>query len=110
MNERNRGKAQSKRRSVSLLDEVLERRMLVYALAAGATLAGASAAQAKVVFTPNNTVLKENRILQIDLNNDGVTDVTLHNYFGLYSYTQYLYGRGAAGNLATSHRICSRPR
>ena len=41
MSGRNRGKEQSKRQGVSLLDEVLERRMLLYVLAAGATLAGA---------------------------------------------------------------------
>jgi len=42
------------RNAMSLLDEVLERRMLLYVLAAGATLAGVPSAQAKVVFTPSS--------------------------------------------------------
>jgi hypothetical protein len=67
-----------KRQSASLLDEVLERRMLLYVLAAGATLAGASVAQAKVVFTRSDFVLTlGNRHLSIDLNNDGTSDFIL---------------------------------
>ena len=67
-----------KRQSASLLDEVLERRMLLYVLAAGTALSGASAAQAKVVFTPSNAVLVgPYSVLQIDLDNDGVTDFVL---------------------------------
>jgi len=66
------------RKGASLLDEVLERRMLLYVLAAGTALSGASAAQAKVVFTPSNAVLVgPYSVLQIDLDNDGVTDFVL---------------------------------
>ena len=56
--------------------------MLLYVLAAGATLAGAAgAAQAKVVFTPNSTTFKAGfgrpNTMQIDMNNDGTVDFTL---------------------------------
>jgi hypothetical protein len=61
------------RKGMSLLDEVLERRMLLYVLAAGTALAGASIAQAKVVFTRTNIVYRSSTI-QIDLNNDGNID------------------------------------
>lgn len=77
MNTKNTQEKQAKRLRPSLLDEVLERRMLLYVLAAGATLAGASgAAQSRVVFTPSNVVLSTGS-LQIDLNNDGTTDFIL---------------------------------
>jgi hypothetical protein len=79
MNTNNRKEEQSKRRkSPSLLDAVLERRMLLYVLAAGATLAGASSAQAQVIYTPSDGVLSlGNSHLAIDLNNDGTTDFSL---------------------------------
>ena len=72
----------ARRQRPSLLDEVLERRMLLYVLAAGATLAGASgAAQAKVVFTPSNVVVSSNNHLDIDMNNDGTSDFVISAYF-----------------------------
>jgi hypothetical protein len=78
MNTGNQKRKQGKRQRLSLLDEVLERRMLLYVLAAGATLAGASSAQAKVVFTRSDFVLTlGNGHLSIDLNNDGTTDFIL---------------------------------
>jgi hypothetical protein len=80
MNGKNRESKQDKWRKASLLDEVLERRMVLYALAAGAALAGASgAAQAKVVFTPSNVTLAQNQSLSIDLANDGTVNFTLAN-------------------------------
>jgi hypothetical protein len=97
MNTRNRESGQAKRQGPSLLDEVLERRMLLYALAAGATLAGASAAQAKVVFTPSHAVLRKTRneaSIQIDLSNDGVYDFSITSFFIPYSST---YGVDALG-------------
>jgi hypothetical protein len=74
----------------SLLDEVLERRMLLYVLAAGATLAGPTATQAKIVFTPSSAavaygVCNTSASLQIDLNNDGVNDFTLRGDTFCYS-------------------------
>lgn len=50
---------------------------MLYALAAGAAAACAPGAQAKVVFTPNNTVLHSRHHIDIDLNNDGKTDFRL---------------------------------
>jgi hypothetical protein len=83
MSPRNREKEQGQHQGPSLLDEVLEHRILLYVLAAGATLAGAPAAQAKIVFTPSQAVVaysvcNTNATLQIDLNNDGTNDFTLY--------------------------------
>jgi len=81
------------RKGMNLLDEVLERRMLLYVLAAGATLATASAAQAKVVFTPSHAVIKPSsgvNTFDIDLNNDGVVDFSLTNFYDNYSFTYIL--------------------
>src|ERR1700683_475196 len=102
MNARNAETKQAKRRLPNLLDEVLERRMLLYVLAAGATLAGASSAQAKAVFTRSDFVLTlENGHLAIDLNNDGTTDFTLIDHcvsttscFGSVN----MYAKGAGQN------------
>jgi hypothetical protein len=85
MSLRNQEHKQAKQQNPGALNEVLEHRMLLYVLAAGATLAGASAAQAKVVYTPSNAVLTPgdghiNR-LQIDLNNDGTIDFTLTDFY-----------------------------
>ena len=89
MNTKTRESKKAKRQRPSLLDEVLERRMLLYVLAAGAVLAGASGmAQAKVVFTPSTAVLTNSDCwfhpavssLAIDLNNDGTIDFTLNDY------------------------------
>jgi hypothetical protein len=87
MSPRNREVKQTKRQNPSLLNDVLEHRMLLYVLAAGATLAGASPAQAKVVFTPSNAILNlgyknTSTLLQIDLNNDGTIDFVLTDFFG----------------------------
>jgi hypothetical protein len=71
--------AKKNRKGMSLLDEVLERRMLLYVLAAGATLAGVPAAQARVVFTLSDAVFgpRSRNPLDIDLNNDGTVDFLL---------------------------------
>jgi hypothetical protein len=110
---------------MSLLDEVLERRMLLYVLAAGATLAGVPSAQAKVVFTPSSEDLSPpicrfaanpsqrpgTNTLQIDLNNDGVTDFTLTSFCESTSHSsiegvrRFLYARGSqASNLIAIRR------
>jgi hypothetical protein len=84
MSPRNREHKQGKRQGPSLLGEVLERRIVLYVLAAGATLAGASAAQAQIVFTPSDRVLTGvldgTNHLKIDLNNDGAGDFILNDY------------------------------
>jgi hypothetical protein len=106
--------AHPKRQSASLLDEVLERRMLLYVLAAGATLAGSSVANAKVVFTPSNARIESERgcnsFLSIDLNNDGVTDLLGGGCITSYTnspfvYLTYTFGASGAqpGNLIADH-------
>ena len=77
MTAKSRESRKAKRQRPSLLDELLERRMLLYVLAAGATLAGAAGAQAKAVFTPSNAVVSNNGSLEIDLNNDGTADFSI---------------------------------
>lgn len=105
MSSRKRESEQGKRRGRRLLDEVLERRVLLYMVAAGATLTGASAAQAKVVFTPNDKVLRlhtEAQQLDIDLNNDGKTDFRMKDIGGLFTQDGYYFARlevqGVAGD------------
>ena len=69
-------------KGLSLLNEVLERRMILYALAAGAALAGASAAQAKVISTHHpESIRYDFHPYYIDLNNDGVADIVLSKTF-----------------------------
>jgi hypothetical protein len=101
MSPRIRERKQRKRQGSSLLDEVLEHRMLLYVLAAGATLAGAPAAQAEIVFTPSNAVCSSFNgpgTVQIDLNNDGTNDfiLTCDDYqYGSNTLGSYLYVKGA---------------
>lgn len=64
----------------------LDKTLFGYAAAASAAGVGllalaAPAAEASVVFTKTNAVLASNTSLSIDLNNDGVNDVTLVNTF-----------------------------
>jgi len=91
------------RNAMSLLDEVLERRMLLYVLAAGAMLAGASSAQAKVIFTANRSELKtafrQIETLDIDLNNDGKVDFILTaTTYSSVAYMGELNARGISYN------------
>lgn len=103
MNAKNRDNKLAKRRMPNLLDEVLERRMLLYVLAAGATLAGASSAQATAVFTRSNAVVTLNSgPFHIDMNNDGTTDFVLIDHcvsttscFGSVNMYAKGYGRNA---------------
>jgi hypothetical protein len=57
------------------VDYLLERRLVLYALAAGAVLSSAPASQAKVVFTPSHAVVGAGHLksLNIDLAHDGTT-------------------------------------
>jgi hypothetical protein len=109
---------QIKYKTPSLLDEVLERRMLLYVLAAGATLAGASSAQAKVVFTPSNAVLfpgsnHHPNTLSIDLNNDGMADFVLvdygSNFISTAEYRLEAGGYGRNGVLEQGSQLAALP-
>jgi opacity protein-like surface antigen len=97
MSPRNRQSKPGKRQNQSLLNEVLEQRMLLYMLAAGASLACASAAQARVVFTPSNAAVGGNGSLQIDLDNDGTFDFTLATFDDNFSvgYVNNVYVTGS---------------
>jgi len=69
---------QVNRKGMGLLDEVLDHRIALYALAAGAALAAVTPAQAKVIFTPRDVVTKHGYYdYNIDLNHDGVADLYL---------------------------------
>ncbi len=63
----------------------LEKRLLAYSAAATAAgvglLASIQSAEAKIVYTPANTVIPTNTNFNLDLNNDGVPD------FGFFLYT-----------------------
>jgi hypothetical protein len=111
MNARTRKVKQAKRRMRSLLDEAMERRMLLYVLAAGATLAGASSAQAQPVFTRSDFVLSlGNGHLAIDINNDGTTDFLLIDHcvsttscFGSVNMDVKGYGQNGVVQRGTGH-------
>ena len=87
MDSNNQGRASAGNKT--LLDEVLERRLLLYALAAGATFAAAPPAVGKVVFTPHKQTLEAayGYELGIDLNNDGVVDFMLFDTVQTISIT-----------------------
>jgi hypothetical protein len=96
-------KAPAPRRSptkTSVLPEPLEKRLLLYALATGGAIVWAAApAQARVVFTPNDSRLTGNENFPIDLNNDGTTDLQLELrvHYGFDSLV-FLSAIGAGGN------------
>ncbi|MGA2022457.1 MAG: hypothetical protein ABSH02_17830 [Candidatus Sulfotelmatobacter sp.] len=56
----------------------LAKRLLGYAVAAGAVTACSSHAAAEVIYTPANQSIGKNASLFIDLNHDGATDLTIH--------------------------------
>jgi hypothetical protein len=100
MSPRNPQRKQGKRRGPRLLDEVLERRVWLYMLAAGATLAGASAAEAKVVFTPSSAECYSRNgytTVEIDLNNDGTNDFALTCAYGQAGSNAFGSGLSVAG-------------
>jgi hypothetical protein len=67
------------------ISDSLQRKLSVYALAAGAAGVGALTssypAEGEVVYTPAHQVLGRNQTYAIDLNHDGITDYTLDNSF-----------------------------
>jgi hypothetical protein len=75
--------------------------LVAYALAAGGVVACAHPAAASIVFTKKNVTLT-NGTLNIDLNNDGTADFTLHNYLTGSSsfYVQKLTVHGGADTSA----------
>jgi hypothetical protein len=61
----------------------LEKRLLAYAAAAAGVVAVASVnpAEAEVVYTPANTSILVDGIVRVDLNHDGVTDLSFIGYY-----------------------------
>jgi hypothetical protein len=90
----------------TLFDELLERRLLVYAVAAGATILAAPVAQGEVLFTPSNAILSgSSGKLAIDLDHDGLIDFTLViKDVKSFSGYQTVHGLGAYGN-RPSHQL-----
>jgi hypothetical protein len=72
-------------RSSAKLSESLLQRLNMYALAASAggvgLLTSAQPADAKIVYTPANTAIGHNQVLNLDLNHDGITDFQFYNSF-----------------------------
>ena len=66
-----------KLRTSATLPQVLDRRLLLYTLAAGTALAAVPASHAEVVFTPSSVVFRGLGKFDIDLDNDGTADFSL---------------------------------
>jgi hypothetical protein len=92
------------------INGVLGHRLLLYALAAGATLACTVTSQAEVIFTPSSAVLHGTGKLGIDLDNDGAVDITIR-VWRCESFSGYgqivgcisAYGALNLGEIETSH-------
>jgi hypothetical protein len=76
----------TKVRKPAKLRQSVQRELTSYALAAGAAgasvMALAQPSQAKIVYTPIDETLEANQTLAIDINHDGIVDVTLTNILG----------------------------
>jgi hypothetical protein len=83
------GKRLSALRSSQRINRNLDKSLLAYIAAAGATgvslLASSPAAEAEIVYTPANMRLYDNSF-PVDLNNDGVADINLSAHFQVYSF------------------------
>jgi len=66
-------------RASSSLPRALDRRLLLYTLAAGTAISAVPASQAEVLFTPSVAVLTGINNLSIDMNHDGSTDFILRD-------------------------------
>jgi hypothetical protein len=97
----------AKLRKSETLPQMLDRRLLLYALAAGATLASSTPSQAEVVFTPSNAVLSRLGKFDIDLDNDGSADFTILRALGRYSTYESLPDLFAYGK-RPSHQIVTK--
>jgi hypothetical protein len=91
-----------KPRRAARINPKLDKKLATYVAVAGAAgvafLAAAPAAEAKVVYTPANTRLY-NSSFALDLNNDGVSDLSLIASFQGFSFYQtMLHVSPAAGN------------
>ena len=81
----------------------LEQKLLSYALAAAGVAALTPHANAEIVFTKANTTLGYGNF-NIDLNHDGISDFTLHNYF-TGSSSLYIQKLAVAGGADASTKV-----
>jgi hypothetical protein len=96
-----------KLRKLEKLPEVLDRRLLLYTLAAGAALAAVPASQAEVVFTSSSAVFKGLGKFDIDLDNDGSADFSIVRRWVYYDSSNMIQAMFAAGN-RSSNQIAMR--
>lgn len=89
------------------VDDAFDRRLLLYALAASATLAWSAPSKAEVLFTPSNVVLSRLGKFDIDLDNDGSADFTILRALGRYSTYESLPDLFAYGK-SPSHQIVTK--
>jgi hypothetical protein len=92
-------------RKTTSLSDSLHHQLNMYALAAGAAGVGvltlSGPAQAKIVYTPAHVVLGDQYYhYQLDLNHDGVTDLTLSNTYSndIVRWFSYAQASPAGGN------------
>jgi len=92
-------------RKTTSLSDSLHHQLNMYALAAGAAGVGvltlSGPAQAKIVYTPAHVVLGDEYYhYQLDLNHDGVTDLTLSNTYSndIVRWFSYAQASPAGGN------------
>jgi hypothetical protein len=85
----------SKHRPAAPLSAKTEKNLFTYAAAAGAAgvslLALSQPSEAKIIYTPTHQLINPVSLLNIDVNNDGVNDFTIHNQF-------YTFGAGRIRN------------
>jgi hypothetical protein len=90
-----RGRASRKNHFPVSLNHTLDHKLLGYTAAASASgigiLALAQPSLAEIVYTPTHETIAPNSSLAIDLNNDGITDFTVHN--SVYSETFSVHGK-----------------
>jgi len=87
-------------RPSALINPELEKKLGVYLAAAGAASLGlmtvSTPAEAKVVYTPAHITVTLNSSNPIDLNGDGIADLTIQFLEG--SHSVFLYGTAPTGN------------
>jgi hypothetical protein len=95
-------KRSSRPRTTVELSKSFQQQLNVYALAATAAGVGmlAQSAEGKIAYTPAHHLIKKNAQYRLDLNHDGVADITFVNYYSCnfdYCY-EVLNANPAAGN------------
>ncbi len=98
----------------------LDKNLLAYAVAAGATgvglLASAPLSEAKIVFTPTHQTVSQGSSLKLDLNGDGITDFTISNTYSAAGKIVNTGSQGSAGSLrvaganASNQAVSASPR